>query len=118
MNTGALYAIPYKEGFLAFKVFAVTLTDEASIIHIILYAALFDRPEDVVVTEETPLFMAHLPIREDVLAPLALPVSQGSVFPEEEQIYKNWLTEWNEGAASICAVPLAELLDGLLSSKG
>jgi|MTBAKSStandDraft_2_1061841.scaffolds.fasta_scaffold03081_6 hypothetical protein len=118
MITGAFYATPYKGGYLAFKVFAVTLTDEGAIIHITLYAALFDRPEDVVLTEETPLFMAHLPIREEVLAPGALHVSQGSVFPEEEQVYKNWLMEWNEGAASICAVPLAELLDELISSKG
>jgi len=118
MKPGSLYATPYKGGYLAFKVFAVTLTDDASIIHITLYAALFDRPEEVTVTEATPLFLEHLPIREEYLAPDAIPVSEGSVFPEEEQVYKNWLTDWNEGATSICAIPLGELLDGLISAKG
>ncbi|HPJ70256.1 MAG TPA: hypothetical protein PLF44_05190 [Candidatus Mcinerneyibacteriales bacterium] len=118
MKTGSLYAIPYKGGYLAFKVFAVTLTDEASIIHITLYAALFDSPEEVAVTRETPLFLAHLPIREEFLAPHATLVSEGDVYSDEEQIYKNWLAEWNEGLASICSIPLGNLLDELISAKG
>jgi hypothetical protein len=116
MKPGYLYAYPYRDGYLAYKVFAVTLTETFSVIHITLFAAFFDKPEEVDITSETPLLMEHIPIKNEFLAGGSLPVKELPIYSHEEQIYKNWLREWNEERAPVYAITVEELIRELVSS--
>ncbi len=112
-----LYAYYYKKsGWIPVRLFAVTETEKKTIVHLSCYALLFDKPEEVHISAESPLMAEHIPMNGAYFRELEL-VREEARYPDEEFLYKQWLEQWNDGKEHYYSAELGFILEELAKGE-
>lgn len=93
-----LYGYRYGDkGWIPVRLFAVTYAEEKTILHMTFFFMLYDTPADIAISADSPMLIEHLALNADNFKDAVL-LEESAAYPDEEMLYANWLTLWNDGS--------------------
>lgn len=111
LRNGGYYAVKFRNGFVPVKLFAITESDDRVIFHITIFSGLYDHTKDIPAPDEHDFLVEHVAVTADVLDhEITELLGEMPVYPDEENVYRIWRDDWNNGQAIFYCLPFAELL--------
>lgn len=111
LHNGGYYAVQFQNGYVPIKLFAITDSEKQIIFHITIFSGLYERITDIPLPDEHAFLIEHVAVTADTLDHEILELlREMPIYPEEENMYRIWRDEWNNGQAIYYSVPFRDLL--------